>query len=565
MHLLFIDDEDAWQIRMKLALSRLEHTVIVKPNGEQALALSDEQLEKVDVAIIDQQLPGGLDGMKVGRRLKQRRPDLILMMLTAYGSVDILTELLRGGIFRDFIAKPFSDKTLETALLRVEPEIALRREHERLKHQVISQQASSSQFLDLTRHLLGVNNVLLDIERHVVKPFADWLSGKRDLEDKDLRPKFITHLLLEGEPGSGKTVICKAIAKTFECEDAVLDQDMAPTDNPGRWKEPLNRKIREYYALARERRMVVIRADDLVWTDVRKISDAGLSADWNTYMNTLRAYLEDAGSINEGRPPKNRVVRELVRDVGRSFEGKILWLFARNTEEDVGPMFAPLRSLMKGLPLNFPRKAEDRELILKTYAESQGWVFDPNALELAVRETQNYSGRDLVGDENSNKGFVKMVIEYVKRRERELSEKTKGRRIDRRIKISEVEEWLDGPDHELIMKQVEANPDAYVRPPEETDRKYYLDGLDSVRADLDIVEMLLRKKKAPADIGEALYGSVKTPAVYFNNFLRNTATKDAFAKTPEQEAKDRWPRLIDHIIHKHPKLAKGYPKYITDQ
>jgi CheY-like chemotaxis protein len=561
MNVLFIDDEAAARRTIKHLLEKLGHTVTVKSNGEQVLDMPAAELEKIDVAIIDKKLPGNFDGFKVGEALKQRKQEIILMMLTAHGTIADLALLLREGLFRDFLEKPVDIKSLDTALLRVESEVTLRRENELLRQQISAQQAPS-QFLDCTRQLLGINDVLLDIERRVVKPYSDWLSGEWDSYAEDLRPEFVTSLLFEGEPGSGKTAICKAIARTFESPWTVLERDLAPGENPGRWREPLNNRIREYYALATGRRVVVIRADDLVWPEVGKMGDSALAADWISYMNTLREYLEDAGVINKGESPRSNLVRAIGR-TGR-FNGKILWLFARNTAEDVGGMFRPLKNLIRSLSLSFPRAPEMREQILVSYAAKAGWIFEPTALKLAVREMQGYSGRDLIGDENSVKGFIKYVIESVKERER-LRQMNGLKTINRLIRMEEVKRWLDSPEHKYIMSQMGEGRGERDCLHEEAAKKYYLDGLDQVRANLDIIEILLGESKPPADIGKAIYGPISNPRISLNNFWRNATTKNAFASTPENEARDRWPRVIDYIVHKHPKIMSLYPAYVKER
>jgi len=73
-------------------------------NGEEALALS----EKNDYAVmlLDLRLPG-IDGIEVLRRIRQKRPDIRVIVITAYGTVESAVEAMKMGAV-DFIQKPFS-------------------------------------------------------------------------------------------------------------------------------------------------------------------------------------------------------------------------------------------------------------------------------------------------------------------------------------------------------------------------------------------------------------------------------------------------------------------------
>lgn len=101
---LVVDDEKNIRFTVSESLSSLGLEVTTAINGEEALALS----EKNDYAVmlLDLRLPG-IDGIEVLRRIRQKRPDIRVIVITAYGTVESAVEAMKMGAV-DFIQKPFS-------------------------------------------------------------------------------------------------------------------------------------------------------------------------------------------------------------------------------------------------------------------------------------------------------------------------------------------------------------------------------------------------------------------------------------------------------------------------
>ena len=79
--ILCIDDEDLGLEIRKMVLEREGFTVLTAKDGQTGLSVFDT--EQVDAVILDYAMPG-MDGGKVAAILRQRRPDLPIMMLSAY-------------------------------------------------------------------------------------------------------------------------------------------------------------------------------------------------------------------------------------------------------------------------------------------------------------------------------------------------------------------------------------------------------------------------------------------------------------------------------------------------
>ena len=69
---------------------------------------------ELDVVITDMKMPG-MDGMEFMERVGLRQPDLPVIMMTAFGSVEKAVEAMRKGAF-DYILKPFKNEELKLTI-----------------------------------------------------------------------------------------------------------------------------------------------------------------------------------------------------------------------------------------------------------------------------------------------------------------------------------------------------------------------------------------------------------------------------------------------------------------
>jgi len=115
MKILLIDD-DEW-IRDSMS-------IFFESEGCYLLALetAEEGIEELgkevyDIIIADYRLPG-MDGLEFLRRIQELHPDTMKILITAYGSGELISEAIRVGV-QDFIEKPFTTKTIERSLSRL--------------------------------------------------------------------------------------------------------------------------------------------------------------------------------------------------------------------------------------------------------------------------------------------------------------------------------------------------------------------------------------------------------------------------------------------------------------
>jgi two-component system, NtrC family, response regulator AtoC len=120
--ILVVDDEALVRWSLKQRLARDGHTIAEAGTAAEALDRSSD----ADLVLLDFRLPDG-DGLSVLRKIKERQPDTLVILMTAYSTIENAVEAIKLGAFH-YINKPFNvdevallvDKALETGRLRRE-------------------------------------------------------------------------------------------------------------------------------------------------------------------------------------------------------------------------------------------------------------------------------------------------------------------------------------------------------------------------------------------------------------------------------------------------------------
>ena len=101
--ILIVDDDKNILLSLSIALEKLNVPVETAASGEEAM----EKLGQGDYEfmLLDLRMPG-MDGMEVLRRVSQQRPEIKVIIITAYGSIDLAVEAMKLGAV-DFLQKPF--------------------------------------------------------------------------------------------------------------------------------------------------------------------------------------------------------------------------------------------------------------------------------------------------------------------------------------------------------------------------------------------------------------------------------------------------------------------------
>ncbi len=122
--ILVVDDERFFREGIRDVLEARGLSCITAATGGEALELASTS--DVGVVVLDLVLPG-LDGIEVLRRLRERQPELRVIMLSAYTEQERVLEALRLGAF-EYLAKPIHDEELVLVVRRALESHALGRE-----------------------------------------------------------------------------------------------------------------------------------------------------------------------------------------------------------------------------------------------------------------------------------------------------------------------------------------------------------------------------------------------------------------------------------------------------
>jgi DNA-binding response OmpR family regulator len=112
---LIVDDEKNIRLTLSQALEVLKLETDTAAGGEEALAKLKEK--GFGLMLLDLKMPG-MDGMEVLRRVREIRPDIRIIIITAHGTVESAVEAMKLGAV-DFIQKPFSPEEIRGLVSRV--------------------------------------------------------------------------------------------------------------------------------------------------------------------------------------------------------------------------------------------------------------------------------------------------------------------------------------------------------------------------------------------------------------------------------------------------------------
>jgi len=158
------------------------YTVDVATNAKEALRLAAER--RHDIALLDIKMPG-IDGLELQERLAKEVPDLTVIVMTAYASIESAVRALKAGAY-DYITKPFDPDELSHLVRRATEHRSLKSENERLKEQLASVAEPAP--------MVGVSAAM----RHV-----------HDLIDAVASSD--ATVLVRGESGTGKELVARAV------------------------------------------------------------------------------------------------------------------------------------------------------------------------------------------------------------------------------------------------------------------------------------------------------------------------------------------------------------------
>ena len=180
--LLVVDDDEVFLRPLHRTLELAGYEVLPVQSGEEAL--DTLKIEDVDLVLTDRRLPG-MDGVALVRQIKTDHPDLAVVVMTAYGTIESAVEAMRLGA-EDYLVKPFEAaemllvirRAIEFQALKSAKRRSIRRNQERFTF----------------RNVVAKSGVMQSV-----------FETLRSVADLD------TTVLIHGETGVGKELLARSV------------------------------------------------------------------------------------------------------------------------------------------------------------------------------------------------------------------------------------------------------------------------------------------------------------------------------------------------------------------
>jgi DNA-binding NtrC family response regulator len=180
--IVIIDDDDSLRRVLEYNLQEEGYLVHAAASGEEGLEL----LARIgaEIVITDMKM-SGIEGLSVLRAVRERSPETLVIIITAFGKIDVAVEAMKSGAF-DFLLKPFSRELLRLTVTRALEFLGITEENRRLR----SQLAEKADFSTIIASSSTMERVF-DLVRKVA--------------DTDAA------VLITGESGTGKELVARAV------------------------------------------------------------------------------------------------------------------------------------------------------------------------------------------------------------------------------------------------------------------------------------------------------------------------------------------------------------------
>ncbi|MGD8724611.1 MAG: sigma-54 dependent transcriptional regulator, partial [Desulfobacterales bacterium] len=180
--ILIVDDEKNYLTILSALLEEEGYEVLCASGGQEAFEI--HKTSDLDLILTDMKMPG-MDGIELLEKIKANDPDLPVLMMTAYGTVDKAVEAMQKGAYT-YILKPFDNERLIIYVKKAIATYQVVKENRRLRDAVESQFRFDN--------IIGKSKKMRDIFDTI----------------KKVAPSSAT-VLIEGESGTGKELVARSI------------------------------------------------------------------------------------------------------------------------------------------------------------------------------------------------------------------------------------------------------------------------------------------------------------------------------------------------------------------
>jgi two-component system, NtrC family, response regulator AtoC len=180
--ILIVDDEELMLRFLAETLRRKKYEIETASCGKEAITFLKKKT--FDLVITDMKM-GDLSGVELLRKVKENSPQTVVIVMTAFGTIENAVEAMRLGAF-NYLLKPFTPDAIETLIEKASDHLALVQENLYLREEVSSKR--------IPNQLIAESPVM-----------------KKVLQEAIQIAKSQASVLIHGESGTGKEVIAAAI------------------------------------------------------------------------------------------------------------------------------------------------------------------------------------------------------------------------------------------------------------------------------------------------------------------------------------------------------------------
>jgi DNA-binding NtrC family response regulator len=164
--ILIVEDDEIFLRPLQRTLELAGYETHVVASGETAIDLL--KIDDADLVLTDKRLPG-MDGVELVRRLKTDHPDLAVVVMTAYGTIESAVEAIRLGA-EDYLVKPFEAaevllvvrRAIEFQELKAANRARIRKNQEQFTFRnIVAQSAAMQEVFDLLRSVADLDTTVL--------------------------------------------------------------------------------------------------------------------------------------------------------------------------------------------------------------------------------------------------------------------------------------------------------------------------------------------------------------------------------------------------------------------